>query len=94
MAFDLIKAIIPMAKRKAVEAGKILELVIVSNLANLTDEILTYLSQNDIRLSTSLDGPEFIHNKNRPRPGTTATGSQSRTSSELALFLDSIRSRR
>ena len=72
LAFDVIKAIVPRAKRKAQAKDKNLEIVIVSNLAMLNDEILEYLKAHDIRLSTSLDGPAFIHNTNRPRPGNNS----------------------
>jgi His-Xaa-Ser system radical SAM maturase HxsB len=43
--------------------------VITSNLALLTDEILEFCKQHSILLSTSIDGPARLHNKNRPRPG-------------------------
>jgi His-Xaa-Ser system radical SAM maturase HxsB len=69
LAFDTIKYIVPIAKDGAASLGKELEIVITSNLAFLTDDILAYCKANEIKLSTSLDGPEFIHNSNRPRPG-------------------------
>jgi sulfatase maturation enzyme AslB (radical SAM superfamily) len=34
----------------------------------ITDEILDFCRQHKIYLSSSLDGPEDLHNKNRPRP--------------------------
>ena len=43
--------------------------MVTTNLANLTDDILYYLRDENIKISTSLDGPNFIHNANRPRPG-------------------------
>jgi His-Xaa-Ser system radical SAM maturase HxsB len=69
LAFDLIKYIVSIAKPRATQRHKELEIVITSNLAFLTDEILAYCKAERIKLSTSLDGPEFIHNANRPRPG-------------------------
>lgn len=72
LAFDLIKMMVPLAKQKAAENAKNLEIVIVSNLANLTADMLDFLKFHDIRLSTSLDGPAFLHNKNRPRPGNNS----------------------
>lgn len=68
LAFDLIKYIVSIAKDGAARVGKELDIVIASNLAFLTDEVLEYCSAAQIKLSTSLDGPEFIHNSNRPRP--------------------------
>src|SRR5205807_10457870 len=69
LAFDIIKYIVSVAKPIAARLGKDLDIVITSNLAFLTDEILDYCHTERIKLSTSLDGPEFIHNANRPRPG-------------------------
>src|SRR5205807_8216849 len=42
--------------------------------AFLTADILDYCKSERIKLSTSLDGPEFIHNANRPRPGGDSYG--------------------
>jgi uncharacterized protein len=48
---------------------KKLDFVIASNLALLPDEHLIFCKAHDVLLSTSLDGPADLHNKNRPRPG-------------------------
>lgn len=69
LAFDVVRYIVSIAKPEASRLGKELDIVITSNLAFLTDEILSYCKAERIKLSTSLDGPEFIHNANRPRPG-------------------------
>ena len=67
--FELIQHIVPRAKSRAAVTGKKLDIVVATNLALATDEILMYLRDEGIDISTSLDGPEFIHNTNRPRPG-------------------------
>jgi uncharacterized protein len=72
LAFDLIKHIVSIAKERALLKDKMLDIVITSNLANLTDEMLHYCREHRIKLSTSLDGPEFVHNANRPRPGNNS----------------------
>jgi His-Xaa-Ser system radical SAM maturase HxsB len=72
LAFDLIKYVVSIAKPRATLKNKVLDIVITSNLANLTDEILCYCRDEKIKLSTSLDGPEFLHNANRPRPGNNS----------------------
>lgn len=69
LAFEIIKPMVSRAKLGAEKLGKQLEIVITSNLVFLTDEILEYCKTEGIKLSTSLDGPAFIHNVNRPRPG-------------------------
>ena len=49
--------------------GKDLDIVVCTNLACVTDDILLYFRDEGVKVSTSLDGPAFLHNKNRPRPG-------------------------
>ena len=72
LAFDVIRHIVPFANRRAKEVGKELDIVVTTNLANATDEMLFYLRDQNIKISTSLDGPAFIHNANRPRPGNNS----------------------
>src|SRR6185503_6503787 len=43
-----------------------------TNRALITEEILDFLRDHAIVVSPSLDGPEFIHNANRPRPGNSS----------------------
>lgn len=74
LAFDMIRYIVPRAKKLAQEKGKLLNIVICTNLACITDEILAYLREEQIKVSTSLDGPAFLHNKNRPRRGGDSYG--------------------
>jgi His-Xaa-Ser system radical SAM maturase HxsB len=69
LAFDVIQYIIPRAKKRAFERGKNLDIVVCTNLACVTDDILKYFRDEGVKVSTSLDGPAFLHNKNRPRPG-------------------------
>ncbi|MET3440589.1 His-Xaa-Ser system radical SAM maturase HxsB [Variovorax paradoxus] len=66
--FPLVKHIVFEAKRKAAGRKK-LGFVIATNLAVVTDEILDFCREEDVQISTSLDGPEDLHNKNRPRVG-------------------------
>lgn len=67
--FALIEKIVTAAKKAGPAAGKATDFVIASNLALLTDDHLAFCKANDVLLSTSLDGPADLHNKNRPRPG-------------------------
>jgi His-Xaa-Ser system radical SAM maturase HxsB len=69
LAFDMIQYIIARAKEQAEARGKTLTLVVTTNLACATDEMLIYFRGEGVKVSTSLDGPAFLHNKNRPRPG-------------------------
>jgi len=72
LAFDVIRYIVPLAKKKAEALHKELEIVVCTNLSNITDDILLYLRDENIMVSTSLDGPAFLHNANRPRPGNNS----------------------
>jgi len=65
----LIEKVVQNAKELAPKVGKHIDFVIASNLALLTDDILRFCKLNEIFLSTSLDGPADLHNRNRPRPG-------------------------
>jgi His-Xaa-Ser system radical SAM maturase HxsB len=67
--FGLIRKIVAVAQERAASRNKAVEFVIASNLALLNDDILEFCRENDILLSTSLDGPADLHNRNRPRPG-------------------------
>lgn len=69
LAFPMIQWIVLRAKELAVIRGKILEFVICTTLAPASDSILDYCRKEEIKLSVSLDGPAFLHNSNRPRPG-------------------------
>ena len=69
MNFDLIRKIVIEAEYRSVAAGKAVTFVITTNLALLTDEVLAFCRDHSILISTSLDGPADLHNRNRPRPG-------------------------
>ncbi len=70
--FERIVQIVEDAEARSADAGKSVEFVVTSNLALITDEMLEYFHAHKILISTSLDGPEFIHNANRPRPGNNS----------------------
>lgn len=67
--FELIKSIVLEALKRNVQHQKNLGFVIATNLALINKEILNFCKEYQIMISTSLDGPEDLHNKNRPRPG-------------------------
>lgn len=67
--FDLIKYIVLSATSRNQTKGKELGFVIATTLSLLTDEMLEFCQAYKIVLSSSLDGPSDLHNRNRPRPG-------------------------
>lgn len=67
--FPLIKLMVEYADERNRIAGKHIDKVIATNLSKATTEILQYCRDKRISLSTSLDGPAWIHNANRPNRG-------------------------
>ena len=67
--FELVRHVVIEAKRRNETARRDLQFVIATNLALLSDEVLEFAREHDILFSTSLDGPEPLHRRNRPRPG-------------------------
>jgi uncharacterized protein len=67
--FEMVKYIVIKAEERNKNFGKDLQFVIATTLSMLTDEILIFCKKHNILLSSSLDGPEDIHNANRPRQG-------------------------
>jgi len=65
----LIRVIVAEALRRNQTEQRDLQFVIATNLALLDDEALAFAAEHNILLSTSLDGPADLHNRNRPRPG-------------------------
>ncbi len=68
LAFEKIMYAIDRAKLQAAIYNKHVTYVICTNLALITDEILEYCKKENVLISASLDGPAYIHNKNRHRP--------------------------
>lgn len=67
LEMDLIKYGIEKAEEiNAVEKRQI-TYVLCTNCRHLTDEVLDLCKQYNVLISTSLDGPAFIHNQNRGR---------------------------
>ncbi|HYO15347.1 MAG TPA: His-Xaa-Ser system radical SAM maturase HxsB [Thermoanaerobaculia bacterium] len=67
--FDMIRFIVQYTKKMNEQEGRQIEYVVTTNLVPLTGEILDYFRTHSILISTSLDGPGFIHDANRPRKG-------------------------
>lgn len=63
MNFDTIKYIVEYTESQNTE--KVIEYNLVSNLTLITDEIAEFIKKHNIGVSTSVDGDEILHNKNR-----------------------------
>lgn len=68
--FPIIKFIVEETKKR--NDGRDIQFVIATNLAVLSDEMLDYAEANSIFFSTSLDGPESLHNFNRSNRGANS----------------------
>lgn len=66
---SLVPELIKHATKKVKELNKIIgkdiKFVLCTNLYQMTDELLAICLENDIFISTSLDGPEYLHDNNR-----------------------------
>ena len=77
--FDVLQYIIEYAKQKngskSSDASgwhvgkKTIDFTVATNFTTMNYEKLEFLIENNIRLSTSLDGPKRLHDKNRPFSG-------------------------
>lgn len=73
--FDVVRYIVETVEARNVTEGRDVQFVIATNLVHLTDAMLDFCRAHRVAISTSLDGPAFIHNANRPRPGGDAYAS-------------------
>lgn len=67
--FEQVMAITRRIVERNRSARRSLRFVLASTLHDLTEAQLAFLAEHHFKLSTSLDGPEWLHNANRPRPG-------------------------
>ncbi len=63
LAFDLIKMCVRYIKERA--EGRKVDFNFTTNGTLLTEEKIEFLMENDFNILVSLDGPDYIHNKNR-----------------------------
>ena len=69
LRFDLIVRAVEKLTEMNHDGHKRLRFVVASTLHQLNEEMCTFFREHDVLLSTSLDGPEHLHNRNRPAPG-------------------------
>lgn len=70
--FSVVKHLIEYAKEQNREVGKYLEFTMVSNLALMDEEKLSFLLDHKVQICTSIDGPEHLHDKQRKLVGSSA----------------------
>lgn len=68
LRFDLVeRAVRRITLRNEIE-GRSIRFVVASTLHQLTAEMCEFFKSHNVFLSTSIDGPAELHNKNRPTP--------------------------
>lgn len=69
--FNVIKHIVEYAEEK--KGNHRIEYNVVSNLTLVTDDMLEFFAEYHFGISTSLDGPKVVHDRNRPFIDGTGT---------------------
>lgn len=90
--FPVIKYVIEYAEKKNRTSQKDLKIILVTNFGPMTQDIADYLFRHGVSVCTSLDGPAFLHNKNRPT-SKFAKGSHANTVRWLRIFQKKAKAR-
>ncbi len=75
VTFPLLKYIVLKAKKKAIGKKKQVFFSVVTNLWECDEEKFRFLTENNVTVCASLDGPRFVHDRNRPC-SSAATGAE------------------
>jgi His-Xaa-Ser system radical SAM maturase HxsB len=67
--FDLVRRIVLAAQDHPARNGRQLRFTMTSTLQRLEEDDLLFCRDHSIHLSTSIDGPDLIHDRQRPVPG-------------------------
>ena len=71
--FEIVKYLVKKAKEKNSKCKKEMRFALVTNLTKMNDEIIGWIKDENIDVTTSLDGPKELHDKNRFLEGGGAT---------------------
>lgn len=69
LRFDLVRRAIERIQERNIAEKRILRFVVTSTLHQLDAGMCEFFKAQRVYLSTSIDGPAALHNKNRPLPG-------------------------
>ncbi|MPR37436.1 His-Xaa-Ser system radical SAM maturase HxsB [Salmonirosea aquatica] len=72
LAFEKVRYAVETTVELNQATRKRISFVLCTNLTVLSDEILLFCQEHAILISTSLDGPEFVHNPNRAKSGAAS----------------------
>lgn len=82
-SFPVVQHLIEYARARNQAYGKELELALVSNLSLMTEDKLDYLIDRRVQISTSIDGPPALHDKQRLLVGDSSFGRAERWIREI-----------
>lgn len=68
LRYDLVKLAIERIAQRSIQDGRKVQFVVASTLHQLNEEMCAFFRAHSVSLSTSLDGPAHLHNRNRPTP--------------------------
>lgn len=74
LAFPTVRTLVEAIEARAARESRTISFSLVSTLHHMSDEMLEFCRDHWIQLSTSLDGPAFVHDANRPNPTRDAHG--------------------
>jgi uncharacterized protein len=66
LQFELIKSVVPFARRRAIAQGKQLNISMTTNCTLVSDEVLEFFRTWAVGFHTSVDGVSIVQNHNRP----------------------------
>jgi len=75
--FDVLKFCVEYSRERNKQEGKTLDHSVVTNMTYMNQERADWLVANKVLVCTSLDGPESVHNANRPWTGKKAAAYES-----------------
>eukprot|EP00456_Euglypha_rotunda_P082764 TRINITY_DN815_c0_g1_i1.p1 TRINITY_DN815_c0_g1~~TRINITY_DN815_c0_g1_i1.p1 ORF type:complete len:361 (+),score=50.45 TRINITY_DN815_c0_g1_i1:1230-2312(+) len=85
--FDLVQRAILRIKARNLNEARQIRFVVASTLHQIDPAMCEFFAAHEVYLSTSIDGPAALHNKNRPTPGRDA---YQRTVAGVQLARDQI----
>ena len=72
LRYDLVRAAIERISARSVRENRKVQFVVASTLHQLNEEMCAFFRAHSVSLSTSIDGPARLHNRNRPTPARNA----------------------
>jgi His-Xaa-Ser system radical SAM maturase HxsB len=67
--FDLVKHAVLRIQQRNLSEHRRIRFVVASTLHQLDPDMCAFFKEHHVYLSTSIDGPRDLHNRNRPIPG-------------------------